>query len=342
MKMPVNILDNFVRHFDASCVSKVESIQTLWSGYGELVRVYLEGGQVPSVIVKYISLPRDQRESSEHPRGWKTSRSHQRKCDSYQVEVNWYQHYANQCAAKVPECLLVEQTGNDIVLVLEDLTVAGYSETHQQVEAPSVLACLEWLAHFHAQYMGKGHECEKHGLWPMGTYWHLATRPDELAALADHRLKNAAKPLDALLRQCEYQTLVHGDAKLANFCFTPDGSKAAAVDFQYVGGGCGMKDVCLFLSSVLNFEQSVESNKQLVARYLAHYFSTLRTALSQCHSDIDGDEVERHWRPLFCVAWADFQRFVKGWSPEHWKINAYTETLTDHAMTWLRDRDEIK
>ena len=41
---------------------------------------------------------------------------------------------------------------------------------------------------------------------------------------------------------------MHGDAKLANFLFTSDHSQVAGVDFQYVGGGCGMKDVAYLLS----------------------------------------------------------------------------------------------
>jgi hypothetical protein len=35
------------------------------------------------------------------------------------------------------------------------------------------------------------------------------------------------------------------------------------------------------------------------------------------------------------VAWADFQRFIKGWSVEHFKINSYTETLTEQAIKQL-------
>ncbi|MGR5063485.1 phosphotransferase [Photobacterium sp. DNB22_13_2] len=337
MNIPENIIEMIAQSSGANNVAKVEQIQSLWSGYGELVRLHLDGGEVPSVIVKYILLPQSTASSDAHPRGWNTSRSHQRKLDSYQVEVNWYRDYANKCLAPVPKSLMVEQQDNEILLVLEDLAALGYNEVHKHVERPAILACLRWLAQFHAQYMVHAQfmSCRQavkpQGLWPTGTYWHLATRPDELAVLDDLRLKAAAEQIDATLAQCQYQTLVHGDAKLANFCFTSEGTAVAAVDFQYVGGGCGMKDLCLLLSSVLDFN---ESDSQIQA-YLDEYFATLKQFLSEYHPDIDGDNVEQQWRPLYSVAWADFQRFVKGWCSDHWKINPYTEQLTDTALRWL-------
>lgn len=347
MNISAQTIEKVVHTIGAKRVTEIEHIQSLWSGYGELVRLHLEGGETPSVIVKYILLPQSTASSHAHPRGWNTSRSHQRKLDSYQVEVNWYRHYANQCQAPVPKCLMVEQQQNEILLVLEDLTTLGYSEVHKCVGKPAILACLRWLAQFHAQYMvhaqfmSYGQMINPHGLWPTGTYWHLATRPDELSGLEDQRLKAAAEKIDVTLARCKYQTLVHGDAKLANFCFTPESHVAAstisvaAVDFQYVGGGCGMKDVSLFLSSVLDFSESQDNTKAKVQIYLDEYFSVLKQTLSELHPEIDGDDVEHQWRPLYCVAWADFQRFVKGWCPGHWKINPYTEQLTDTALHWL-------
>ena len=72
---------------------------------------------------------------------------------------------------------------------------------------------------------------EKHqpifGLWaPIG----FSQRPQELAALRDNNLKVAAQQIDP----SHYKTIVHGDAKLANFVFQ---KKVPGVDFQYVGGG---------------------------------------------------------------------------------------------------------
>ena len=73
------------------------------------------------------------------------------------------------------------------------------------------------------------------GLWEQGTYWHLKTRPQELEALTDKRLKNAAELIDHTLRSCSYKTLVHGDAKLANFCFFQRGCPVGRGGFSVYG-----------------------------------------------------------------------------------------------------------
>ena len=114
------------------------------------------------------------------------------------------------------------------------------------------------------------------GLWTTGTYWHLETRPDELDVLDDAQLKAAAEKIDRQLSEARFQTFVHGDAKLANFCFAETGAGVAAVDFQYVGGGCGMKDVAYFISSCLD-ESSCEAGE---TELLDCYFGALKRSLS--------------------------------------------------------------
>jgi thiamine kinase-like enzyme len=293
-----------------------------------LKRVKLHGAANPSVIVKQMTLP-DYNSPNAHPKGWDTPRSHSRKLKSYQVESNWYQNYASRCDSKhkVPSCLSCVTEGQEVLFIIEDLAAVGYPKVLADSSETAIYSGLDWLASFHARFM----DIHPNGLWDKGTYWHLETRPDELSALKDLSLKQAAKDIDRLLSESKYQTLVHGDAKLANFCFSEDEKKAAAVDFQYVGKGVGVKDVALFLSSVLSFEESVET----VSRYVDHYFEMLTSELHHYHPTLNAADVVQVWRLLYPVAWADFQRFVKGWSPDHWKINPFTEALTEQALVSL-------
>lgn len=309
----------------ASSLTKIESIQSLWSGYGEIARYALVGGSRDSVVVKHVKLP----VNSQHPRGWNTDLSHQRKVRSYHVECAWYQDFSALCqaACRVPHCLGVELGDDEFLMVLEDLDASGFSIRKSSVDRQDVNACLRWLANFHATFMGRSPK----SLWPTGTYWHLDTRPDELEALDDLPLKAAAFNIDQALENCVFQTLVHGDAKLANFCFSEDGQGVAAVDFQYVGGGCGMKDVAYFIGSCFDETECERYEKAL----LDIYFAELREALAKKHNAIDPLEVERSWRPMFRFAWADFHRFLKGWSPGHWKINDYSERMTTQVLRKL-------
>ena len=73
------------------------------------------------------------------------------------------------------------------------------------------------------------------------------------------------------------------------------------------------------------------------ASSLDYYFKALREALSTMGRCIDLDALEREWRSLYPVACADFQRFLKGWSPGHWKINSYNERLTREVLAQLKE-----
>lgn len=298
----------------ASALWEKEIIQELWSGYGKIIRVGLENAAVESVVVKHVQLPTMQ----NHPRGWNSDISHQRKVKSYQVETTWYNSYSEQSAARLPKCLGSTTQDDEVLIVLEDLDEAGYPLRKRAVTWEEIAECLGWLAKFHASYLGKSPD----GLWEVGTYWHLATRPQELAVLDDHQLKEAAPLIDDKLNGCTYKTFVHGDAKLANFCFSKDG-QVAGVDFQYVGGGCGMKDVAYFIGSCLN-ERDCE---RLESQILDTYFEQLQGEFPERN-----EALEIEWRSLYRVAWADFHRFLKGWSPGHWKINSYSERVTTEVI----------
>lgn len=304
-------LQQFILHATgASALLKPELIQELWSGYGKILRIRLANAAVESVVVKHVQLPT----TGQHPRGWNTDIGHQRKVKSYDVETAWYETYSHQSQARLPHCLGIERHKGEVLMILEDLDAAGFSLRQNLLNWNGIEACLHWLAGFHASYMGQ----TPTGLWEVGTYWHLATRPDELAALDDQPLKEAAPLIDEQLNSCHYKTFVHGDAKLANFCFASNGV-VAAVDFQYVGGGCGMKDVAYFIGSCLNEEDC----ERLESRVLDTYFTLLQNALPERN-----EALETEWRSLYPVAWADFHRFLKGWSPGHWKLNSYSERVT--------------
>lgn len=315
----------------ASSMEVAQCIQQLWSGYGEILRVRLDGdgGTPATVIAKHVRIPTRTR----HPRGWNSTQSHERKLKSYQVETAWYRHWSRRCGdgCRVPRLLAYDRHGEDVLLVLEDLDAAGYPLRLRTVTDGQLRACLDWLAHFHATFIGADPGDGDNALWPTGTYWHLATRGEELEVLDDPPLKQAAATLDRLLNHARHRTLVHGDAKLANFCFSKSADAVAAVDFQYVGGGCGMKDVAYFIGSCLD-EDACEARE---AELLDHYFATLRTALANRRPELDAEAVEREWRALFPVAWTDFHRFLKGWSPGHWKINSYSERLARDVIAAL-------
>ncbi|KAK7885968.1 hypothetical protein WMY93_025589 [Mugilogobius chulae] len=284
-KMKAEYQELILKSCGATSLRVGTKIQTLWSGYGEIVRVHLEGCERPSVVVKHVKFPAETDQS--------TDMSHTRKVRSYQVETHWYQNYSTRPSCRIPACLASCSHGDEMLIVLEDLDVAGYDQRRTSVGNKEMKACLSWLANFHAIFLGR--------------------EPD------------AAAHIDRILTNCHFKTIVHGDAKLANFCFSKSGKEVAAVDFQYVGGGCGMKDVVYFLGSCM---EERECEKKVPA-LLDYYFSELENAVDK---GLDFAALEKEWREMFAFAWTDFHRFLLGWMPGHWKINRYSKMLTKELL----------
>jgi len=322
--MNPNFKNHLLKVTNSSACKEIEVIQSLWSGYGKISRYQLVDSSLNTVVVKCIAL----NQSSAHPRGWNTNYSHNRKVKSYKVETHWYENCNQLCTndCRVPKFIGSFSEGEDQWIILEDLNVNFPLRKHQMIFS-EVKVCLKWLANFHMTFLNQ----KPTGLWEIGTYWNLETRPEEFEKLEHRELKSKAHLIDELLNKCKYQTIVHGDAKLANFCFSENGKNIAAVDFQYVGGGCGMKDVAYFLGSCLSSSECELYEDEL----LDFYFSELQKVFESATFNIDFNELEDEWRKMYPVACTDFTRFLLGWMPSHQKINKYNLNLVNSVLESL-------
>lgn len=318
---PAALAERIRRATGADAVTLGERLQALWGGYGELWRAELrQGATLTPVVVKSVRPPRDD-----------ASRSHRRKLRSYDVEQAFYQRYAGRCSAlpgcRIPRAVQLRAEDSGWLFVLEDLDAAGYSQRRGHASGEHIGATLRWLAAFHVRFLGAAPE----GLWKVGTYWQLATRPDEQVAMRHDALRKAAPKLDHALNAARFKTLVHGDAKLENVCFQRAGDEVALVDFQYVGGGVGVKDVAYFLNGSL----APRECEARVPQCLDEYFHALRQALQTkpAGASVDVNALEREWRELFPLAWVDFYRFLLGWAPGQFDRDPYSERLTREVLT---------
>ena len=308
-------------------ISRTEEIQELWSGYGQIVRCFLIEGNVAKVVVKIIDLAA----AASHPRGWNTHVSHQRKIQSYINESYWYQRFNNKLpkTCHTPRLLGSFKDEGHTLLVLDDLDLLGFPVRKKGLKIVEVQAVLSWLANFHAFHMGS----EPVELWSVGSYWHLATRIDEWRKIEDQEIKRAAPKIDQVLNEAKYQTVIHGDAKVANFCFPENNGAVAGVDFQYAGKGVGVKDVAYFFGSCLTEEELFEWTDSL----LDFYFEELHKYVTTENISVDFGKLEPEWRRLYPFAWADFTRFLLGWMPTHQKINGFAMLQMQNVLKEIKD-----
>lgn len=107
-----------------------------------------------------------------------------------------------------------------------------------------------------------------------------------------------------------HRTLLHGDAKSANFMFSSDCSACAAYDFQYCGEGFGVRDVAYLIASSVD-EDVVEQQEQQLLR---HYHAKLQRCLQE-HGKADA--AKRYTFEVMAahheLCLLDYVRFMAGW-----------------------------
>ncbi len=324
-KMLEPFLPEIQKRVGADSIVSIHKMRSLWSDYGGIFRLKLHGSKAESVVVKCINLE----QNKQHPRGWAGNRSHERKLKSYRIENYWYENYAEKLplSVKVPKLLFSDYRPPFQILVLEDLSLS-YPLLKSSCTYNEAQLVVKWLAQFHAHWMSSSAE----GIWPIGSYWHLDTRPDEWQAMKDSPLKQRASELDAALNSAKYQTIIHGDAKVDNFCFDKT-NQVAAVDFQYVGKGVGVKDLAYFLGSCFTDEECVLYESPL----LDFYFQQLLTA-AKIFNLQEKANLEKEWRDLYPVAWADFNRFLLGWLPSHPKLHRHALSKNKEAFSFIDNK----
>ncbi|TMP31763.1 kinase [Pseudoalteromonas rubra] len=294
--------------------------QALWSGCGHIYKFTYQGDML---VAKVATVPAQ----LDHRHITQSEHSLHRKFRSYEKELMFYrdtaQSYASECA--LPEVKAVANHNQVFISVFTDFEAQGYHNI-SKADPSHVTQMMTWLARFHAIGLVSS---PSRGTYGRGNYWHLSTRPDEYERMMSGLLKSSANQIDQRLLDCPYQTLIHGDAKLANFAFSRN--QALGYDFQHIGEGIGVADVMLLLSS-LYCGRDLELHAE---QYLDVYFEQLSEALAEHWPKEQFLDLEKCWRHLWTFVWADFHRFLLGWKPDHEKLTSYMLHQTELCLEQL-------
>jgi len=257
-------------------------------------------------------------------------------------------------------------TNGDIIICMSylegqdfDSAYYSYNPTRSRFRKPAHLA-LDWLATFHASHWDviTTHEndgtkttsssleelIQSTGLQPIGSYWHLDTRPDEHASMArrgwEGRLKRAARAIDQCLKRDPMQCIIHGDPKSANIMLVKQSTAAASTednntvaafyDFQYCGKGSPTRDLAYFLCSSCDEDEE----ETLVSYYHERLVAQLQSnnkRLAEEKSLKRSLEIPTldHLRDSLALAYCDFCRFMAGWGYWGYDIQDRVKTTLD-------------
>ena len=182
---------------------------------------------------------------------------------TYVKEVSWYRELAAGSGVAAPLCHHAEIADDDVdfILILSDLAPARQGDQLAGLDLAGLVPCIEAAAGLHAL------------LWDdprLDTLpWLARDSGDVIRALfpqlyAGFRERYAGRlepeildlgagivdRLDAYLtRRTAARTIVHGDLRIDNILFSPDGARCWLIDWQTLGRGSGATDLAYLVGT---------------------------------------------------------------------------------------------
>jgi hypothetical protein len=203
----------------------------------------------------------------------------------YRAEVAFYETVAPTLAVPLPECHVsaISDDGQRFVLLLADLAPAAQGDQLAGCSPEAAKAAVVALAGLHgprwcdhawteftASVMPKPDADMAAGfaeLARIAADTFLERLGDRLSELGRDVLRSYPDSLARwLLLNPERYALLHGDYRLDNLMFAPDGS-VSVVDWQTIGVGLPARDLAYFLSTSLTSDDRRDHERQLVAEY---------------------------------------------------------------------------
>lgn len=182
---------------------------------------------------------------------------------TYVKEVSWYRELAAGSGVAAPLCHHAEIAEDDVdfILILSDLAPAQQGDQLAGLGLASLVPCIDAAAGLHAllwndpqldelSWLARDNGDVIRTLFPQlysGFRERYAERLDpEVLDLG----AGIVERLDAYLsRQTAARTIVHGDLRIDNILFAPDGESCWLVDWQTLGRGSGATDLAYLVGT---------------------------------------------------------------------------------------------
>ncbi len=203
----------------------------------------------------------------------------------FQKEVRFYRDLRALTAVRAPRCWYAEQSTDllTFTLLLEDLAPqvpgrqASGCRTDQAAAAVRNLAALHaplWCAPVlaaHADWLAPMDAATGAFLGDLlmsATTEFVDLYRDRLSEQDSQTLHDCAASISRWAAiPADVFSVVHGDYRLDNLMFAPEGSDVTAIDWQTTTSGPPARDLAYFLSTSLLVDQRRQSERELVALY---------------------------------------------------------------------------